>query len=104
MIEPLHGDMAGAFRLGDCRVRFSLQDHTIRIFGVRHRRQTYCYYRSKSLTQRCLALFCWRRGAGSNRRIKVLQTSALPLGYRADCGIGITRQTYRDGSAQVKPD
>ncbi len=25
----------------------------------------------------------WRRGAGSNRRIKVLQTSALPLGYRA---------------------
>jgi hypothetical protein len=26
---------------------------------------------------------CWRRGAGSNRRIKVLQTSALPLGYRA---------------------
>ncbi len=27
---------------------------------------------------------CWRRGAGSNRRIKVLQTSALPLGYRAD--------------------
>ena len=28
--------------------------------------------------------FCWRRGAGSNRRIKVLQTSALPLGYRAN--------------------
>ena len=25
----------------------------------------------------------WRRGAGSNRRIKVLQTSPLPLGYRA---------------------
>ena len=25
----------------------------------------------------------WRRGAESNRRIKVLQTSALPLGYRA---------------------
>src|ERR1035441_4761276 len=25
----------------------------------------------------------WRRGSGSNRRIKVLQTFALPLGYRA---------------------
>src|ERR1700722_5675817 len=25
----------------------------------------------------------WRRGSGSNRRIKVLQTSPLPLGYRA---------------------
>ncbi len=25
----------------------------------------------------------WRRGAESNRRIEVLQTSALPLGYRA---------------------
>jgi hypothetical protein len=25
----------------------------------------------------------WRRGAESNRRIKVLQTSPLPLGYRA---------------------
>ena len=25
----------------------------------------------------------WRRRAGSNRRIKVLQTSALPLGYAA---------------------
>ena len=27
----------------------------------------------------------WRRGSGSNRRIKVLQTSPLPLGYRAFC-------------------
>ena len=26
----------------------------------------------------------WRRGSGSNRRIKVLQTFALPLGYRAE--------------------
>ena len=25
----------------------------------------------------------WRRGSESNRRIKVLQTFALPLGYRA---------------------
>ena len=28
----------------------------------------------------------WRRGSGSNRRIKVLQTFALPLGYRALAG------------------
>src|SRR5579871_3666437 len=28
-------------------------------------------------------LICWRRGRESNSRIKVLQTSALPLGYRA---------------------
>src|SRR5579862_1349790 len=28
---------------------------------------------------------CWRRGSESNRRIKVLQTSPLPLGYRAPC-------------------
>jgi mRNA interferase RelE/StbE len=37
-VAPLHGDMAGAFRLrvGDYRVLFSLQDHTMRIFGVRH--------------------------------------------------------------------
>src|ERR1700692_1117163 len=27
--------------------------------------------------------FCWVRGSESNRRIKVLQTSPLPLGYRA---------------------
>jgi hypothetical protein len=30
-----------------------------------------------------LRLSCWRRGSGSNRRIRVLQTLALPLGYRA---------------------
>ena len=29
----------------------------------------------------------WRRGSGSNRRIKVLQTSPLPLGYRALAGL-----------------
>ncbi len=28
----------------------------------------------------------WRRRAGLNRRIKVLQTSALPLGYAAEVG------------------
>ena len=31
----------------------------------------------------------WRRGPGSNRRIKVLQTSPLPLGYRALAGLPI---------------
>jgi hypothetical protein len=32
-------------------------------------------------------LIFWRRGSGSNRRIKVLQTSPLPLGYRASGGL-----------------
>jgi mRNA interferase RelE/StbE len=42
-IEPLHGDMAGAFRLrlGDYRVLFALQDDVMRIFGVRNRREAY---------------------------------------------------------------
>ncbi len=31
----------------------------------------------------CLGWQSWRRGSESNRRIKVLQTSPLPLGYRA---------------------
>jgi mRNA-degrading endonuclease RelE of RelBE toxin-antitoxin system len=35
--------MAGAFRLriGDYRVPFTLQEDTIRIFGVRHRSEAY---------------------------------------------------------------
>jgi mRNA interferase RelE/StbE len=42
-IEPLHGEMTGAFRLrlGDYRVLFSLQDDAMRVFGVRHRSQAY---------------------------------------------------------------
>jgi mRNA interferase RelE/StbE len=42
-IVPLHGDLAGAFRLrlGDYRVLFSLQDDTMHIFGVRHRSDAY---------------------------------------------------------------
>ena len=32
----------------------------------------------------------WRRGSESNRRIEVLQTSALPLGYRAEPATAIT--------------
>ncbi len=30
--------------------------------------------------------FTWRRGSESNRRVRVLQTLALPLGYRAIFG------------------
>ena len=42
---------------------------------------------AKVRDENCLfCVSCWRRGAGSNRRIKVLQTSALPLGYRAEQG------------------
>jgi mRNA-degrading endonuclease RelE of RelBE toxin-antitoxin system len=42
-IEPLHGDMAGSFRLrlGDYRVLFTLEDNSMRIFGVRNRREAY---------------------------------------------------------------
>jgi mRNA-degrading endonuclease RelE of RelBE toxin-antitoxin system len=42
-IEPLHGEMAGSFRLrvGDYRVLFALVDDTMRIFGVRHRSEAY---------------------------------------------------------------
>jgi hypothetical protein len=32
---------------------------------------------------RSSAGLCWRRGPELNRRVKVLQTSPLPLGYRA---------------------
>jgi mRNA-degrading endonuclease RelE of RelBE toxin-antitoxin system len=40
---PLHGDMAGSFRLrlGDYRVLFALKDNVMRIFGVRHRSVAY---------------------------------------------------------------
>lgn len=42
-VAPLHGDMAGSFRLrlGDYRVLFTLQDNVMRIFGVRHRSEAY---------------------------------------------------------------
>jgi len=42
-VNALRGDMAGAFRLriGDYRVPFTLQEDTIRIFGVRHRSEAY---------------------------------------------------------------
>jgi mRNA interferase RelE/StbE len=42
-VNALHGDLAGAFRLrlGDYRVLFTLEDNTVRIFGVRHRSEAY---------------------------------------------------------------
>src|SRR5215831_2518409 len=45
--------------------------------------------RSSSKRLSCMGLRgkVWRRGPGSNRRIKVLQTSPLPLGYRALAGL-----------------
>ncbi|HWZ31950.1 MAG TPA: type II toxin-antitoxin system RelE/ParE family toxin [Bryobacteraceae bacterium] len=42
-VMPLHGDMAGSFRLrlGDYRVLFTLRDDAMCIFGVRHRSDAY---------------------------------------------------------------
>ncbi len=42
-VAPLHGDMAGSFRLrlGDYRVLFALEDNVMRIFGVRHSSEAY---------------------------------------------------------------
>jgi hypothetical protein len=47
--------------------------------------------RANYLRSERLPLKAWRRGSGSNRRIKVLQTSPLPLGYRAlaTCAAGL---------------
>jgi mRNA-degrading endonuclease RelE of RelBE toxin-antitoxin system len=42
-VNALHGDLAGAFRLGlgDYRVLFTLEDDAMRVFGVRHRSEAY---------------------------------------------------------------
>ena len=42
-LKTLHGDMAGSFRLrlGDYRLLFTLEQNTIRVFGVRHRSGAY---------------------------------------------------------------
>lgn len=40
-VAPLHGPLVGAFRLGDYRVIFTLEDNTMRIFAVRNRREAY---------------------------------------------------------------
>ena len=61
----------------------------------------------EGLSSSKINLSSWRRGAGSNRRIKVLQTSALPLGYRAASGTGFADNTellfapYRAALAEV---
>ncbi len=43
----------------------------------------------------------WRRGPGSNRRIKVLQTSPLPLGYRATASWSETIPARPGGEAAI---
>ena len=43
----------------------------------------------------------WRRGSESNRRIKVLQTSPLPLGYRAILNI-VPPGRAETGSSQLR--
>ena len=54
-----------------------------------------------------LRLRYWRRGSESNRRIRVLQTLALPLGYRADWPIlqntasGVDKSIFHHGQNQV---
>ena len=42
-VVPLHGEMAGSFRLrlGDYRVLFTLNQGSMRIYGVRHRSEAY---------------------------------------------------------------
>ena len=50
-----------------------------------------------------LRLSCWRRGSESNRRIRVLQTLALPLGYRAlwDYNCKIPRRAAQSQSSLI---
>jgi mRNA-degrading endonuclease RelE of RelBE toxin-antitoxin system len=42
-VGMLHADLAGPLRLraGDYRVLFTLENNTMRIFGVRHRSEAY---------------------------------------------------------------
>jgi mRNA interferase RelE/StbE len=42
-VRTLHGEMAGSLRLrlGDYRVLFTLEENSMRIFGVRHRSDVY---------------------------------------------------------------
>ena len=42
-VTPLHGEMAGSFRLrlGDYRVLFTMEQDCMKIFGVRHRSAAY---------------------------------------------------------------
>ena len=54
-----------------------------RLAGVRARCRNPEHSRRTSTDPLSIRSFVWRRGPDSNRRIKVLQTSPLPLGYRA---------------------
>jgi mRNA interferase RelE/StbE len=42
-VKPLHGELSDALRLrvGEYRVLFTLEDGSMRIFGVRHRSEAY---------------------------------------------------------------
>jgi hypothetical protein len=63
-LDSAHGsDGSGALQEGPCSFPYSDCDMSARRI--------------------CKLLKGWRRGSESNRRIKVLQTSPLPLGYRA---------------------
>ncbi len=48
-------------------------------------------------------MILWRRGPESNRRIKVLQTSALPLGYRAHSSGAISVAQSSRQSGGLRP-
>jgi hypothetical protein len=39
--DYVHGDMAGAFRLGNYRILFTLEQNGMRIFSVRHSSEAY---------------------------------------------------------------
>src|SRR5207302_9298919 len=66
-----------------CRIRKSLGgSSSIGLFG-RWLLRFLLHQQTKPKRRVCKALKGWRRGSESNRRIKVLQTSPLPLGYRA---------------------
>ena len=64
--------------------RFSRKEHGREDIEKRGTRYIFRYTTENPPNWRASNLLkYWRRGSGSNRRIKVLQTSPLPLGYRA---------------------
>jgi hypothetical protein len=54
-----------------------------RLHLFRRSEQNVKCFRRPAVRDPLVALMRWRRGSESNRRIKVLQTPPLPLGYRA---------------------
>jgi hypothetical protein len=68
--------------------RFSRKEHGREDIEKRGTRYIFRYTTENPPNWRASNLLkYWRRGSGSNRRIKVLQTSPLPLGYRALGGL-----------------